>query len=139
MKRKHILWVVSGVIIMIVIISLFIVFNRSEDKHTTTTSSQTSSVKSSHSSHAQDSSVSSTSLSGDKSLTLETSSAETATNSDQDTSDSQVVNIREARIKLYEAGVDSSNLDDATIAQYWQAAKKQQIDFPTYVKNQLNQ
>lgn len=131
MKRKHILWVVSGVIIMIVIISLFFVFNRSEDKHTTMTSSHTSSV--------QSSSVSSTSLSGDKSLTLETSSAETTTSSDQDTSDSQVVNIREARIKLYEAGVDSSNLDDATIAQYWQAAKKQQIDFPTYVKNQLNQ
>ena len=73
-------------------------------------------------------------MSGDESLTLETSS-ETTNGID----DSQVVNVREARIKLYEAGIDSSSLDDATITQYWQAAKEQQTDFPTYVKNQLNQ
>ena len=140
MKRKQIIWIVTIVIVVIAIFAMYFMFNQSADEHTQDNgaSSNTSSVKSS--SQSQGSSVSSTSLSGDESLTLETSS-ETTNGSDdeQSTDDSQVVNVREARIKLYEAGTDSSSLDDATITQYWQAAKEQQTDFPTYVKNQLKQ
>ena len=140
MKRKQIIWIVTIVIIVIAIFAMYFMFNQSVDKGTQDngTSSNTSSVKSS--SQSQGSSVSSTSLSGDESLTLETSSETTnGTDDEQSTDDSQVVNVREARIKLYEAGIDYSSLDDATITQYWQAAKEQQTDFPTYVKNQLNQ
>lgn len=140
MKRKQIIWIVTIVIVVIAIFAMYFMFNQSEDKGTQDngTSSNTSSVKTS--SQSQGSSVSSTSLSGDESLTLETSSETTnGTDDEQSTDDSQVVNVREARIKLYEAGIDSSSLDDATITQYWQAAKEQQTDFPTYVKNQLKQ
>ena len=140
MKRKQIIWIVTIVIVVIAIFAMYFMFNQSADEHTQDNgaSSNISSVKSS--SQSQGSSVSSTSLSGDESLTLETSSETTnGTDDEQSTDDSQVVNVREARIKLYEAGIDSSSLDDATITQYWQAAKKQQTDFPTYVKNQLNQ
>ena len=140
MKRKQVIWIVTIVIIVIAIFAMYFMFNQSADEHTQDNgaSSNTSSVKSS--SQSQGSSVSSTSLSGDESLTLETSSETTnGTDDEQLTDDSQVVNVREARIKLYEAGIDSSSLDDATITQYWQAAKEQQTDFPTYVKNQLNQ
>ena len=140
MKRKQVIWIVTIVIIVIAIFAMYFMFNQSADEHTQDNgaSSNTSSVKTS--SQSQGSSVSSTSLSGDESLTLETSSETTnGTDDEQSTDDSQVVNVREARIKLYEAGIDSSSLDDATITQYWQAAKEQQTDFPTYVKNQLNQ
>lgn len=140
MKRKHIFWIVTIVVIVIAIFAMYFMFNQSADEglQDNGASSNTSSVKSS--SQSQGSSVSSTSLSGDESLTLETSSeTNNGTDDEQSTDDSQVVNVREARIKLYEAGIDSSSLDDATITQYWQAAKEQQTDFPTYVKNQLNQ
>ena len=140
MKRKQVIWIVTIVIIVIAIFAMYFMFNQSADEHTQDNgaSSNTSSVKSS--SQSQGSSVSSTSLSGDESLTLETSSEPTnGTDDEQSTDDSQVVNVREARIKLYESGIDSSSLDDATITQYWQAAKEQQTDFPTYVKNQLKQ
>src|SRR5699024_6132963 len=134
MKRKQIICIVTIFIVVIAIFAMYFMFNQSADEHTQDNgaSSNISSVKSS--SQSQGSSVSSTSLSGDESLTLETSSETT-----NGTDDSQVVNVREARIKLYEAEIDSSSLDDATITQYWQAAKEQQTDFPTYVKNQLNQ
>ena len=134
MKRKQIIWIVTIVIVVIAIFAMYFMFNQSADEHTQDNgaSSNISSVKSS--SQSQGSSVSSTLLSGDESLTLETSS-ETTNGID----DSQVVNVREARIKLYEAEIDSSSLDDATITQYWQAANEQQTDFPPYVKNQLNQ
>ena len=140
MKRKQIIWIVTIVIVVIAIFAMYFMFNQSADEHTQDNGvfSNTSSVKSFI--QSQVSSVSSISLSGDESLTLETSSETTnGTDDEQSTDDSQVVNVREARIKLYEAGIDSSSLDDATITQYWQAAKEQQTDFPAYVKNQLNQ
>ena len=140
MKRKQMIWIITIIIVVIAIFAMYFMFNQSANEHTQDNgaSSNTSSVKTS--SQSQGSSVSSTSLSGDESLTLETSSETTnGTDDEQSTDDSQVVNVREARIKLYEAGIDSSSLDDATITQYWQAAKEQQTDFPTYVKNQLNQ
>ena len=140
MKRKQMIWIITIIIIVIAIFAMYFMFNQSANEHTQDNgaSSNTSSVKTS--SQSQGSSVSSTSLSGDESLTLETSSETTnGTDDEQSTDDSQVVNVREARIKLYEAGIDSSSLDDATITQYWQAAKEQQTDFPTYVKNQLKQ
>ena len=113
MKRKQIIWIVTIVIVVIAIFAMYFMFNQSADEHTQDNgaSSNISSVKSS--SQSQGSSVSSTSLSGDESLTLETSSETT-----NGTDDSQVVNVREARIKLYEAEIDSSSLDDATITQY---------------------
>ena len=104
MKRKQIIWIVTIVIVVIAIFAMYFMFNQSADEHTQDNgaSSNISSVKSS--SQSQGSSVSSTSLSGDESLTLETSSETT-----NGTDDSQVVNVREARIKLYEAGIDSSS------------------------------
>lgn len=140
MKRKQVIWIIAIVIVVIAIFAMYLMFNQSANDHTQNndTASNTSSVKTS--SQTQGSSVSSTSLSGDEDLTLETSSEATnGTDDEQSTDDSQVVNVREARIKLYEAGIDSSSIDDATIIQYWQAAKEQQTDFPSYVKNQLNQ
>lgn len=42
-----------------------------------------------------------------------------------------------ARIMLYNAGVDSSSIDNQTLQQYWQAAQDSHTDFATYVKTQL--
>ncbi|KXU11185.1 hypothetical protein [Weissella cibaria] len=38
---------------------------------------------------------------------------------------------------LYNAGVDSSSIDNQTLQQYWQAAQDSHTDFATYVKTQL--
>ena len=46
--------------------------------------------------------------------------------------------LNAARIALYKAGVDSSQIDDATLQQYWEAAQNQGVDFGDYVSQQQN-
>ena len=45
--------------------------------------------------------------------------------------------LNEARIALYKAGVDSSQIDDETLQQYWESAQNQGVDFGDYVSSQL--
>lgn len=56
--------------------------------------------------------------------------------SSSDTSETGV-DVQAARIKLYQAGIDSSGIDDVTITEYWQQAQEKQVDFSEYVKSQM--
>lgn len=72
-------------------------------------------------------------MSGDKELTLDSTMSGS---SSSDTSETGV-DVQAARIKLYQAGIDSSGIDDATITEYWQQAQEKQVDFSEYVKSQM--
>jgi hypothetical protein len=53
------------------------------------------------------------------------------------TSDAQASDLTQARLMLYQAGIDSSSISDEQILEYWEAAQKQKIDFVKYVQDKL--
>lgn len=135
-NKKNILWLIILIVIIIGAIFLmqrtFLDNNQTKDEpqQTNQKSSQTSTNKSTSQSDAT------TSLSGDKELTLDSTMRGSSSESSSDTSETGI-DVQSARIKLYQAGIDSSAIDDATIIQYWQQAQAKQIDFPEYVKSQM--
>lgn len=135
-NKKNILWLIILIVIIIGAIFLmqrtFLDNNQTKDEpqQTNQKSSQTSTNKATSQSDAT------TSLSGDKELTLDSTMRGSSSKSSSDTSETGI-DVQSARIKLYQAGIDSSAIDDATIIQYWQQAQAKQIDFPEYVKSQI--
>lgn len=135
-NKKNTLWLIILIVIIIGAIFLmqrtFLDNNQTKDEpqQTNQKSSQTSTNKSTSQSDAT------TSLSGDKELTLDSTMRGSSSESSSDTSETGI-DVQSARIKLYQAGIDSSAIDDATIIQYWQQAQAKQIDFPEYVKSQM--
>lgn len=135
-NKKNILWLIILIVIIIGAIFLmqrtFLDNNQTKDEpqQTNQKSSQTSTNKATSQSDAT------TSLSGDKELTLDSTMRGSSSESSSDTSETGI-DVQSARIKLYQAGIDSSAIDDATIIQYWQQAQAKQIDFPEYVKSQM--
>ena len=53
------------------------------------------------------------------------------------TEDVQGSNLTQARLKLYQAGIDSSSISDEQLLKYWDEAKKEKIDFVKYVQDKL--
>ncbi|GHU37240.1 hypothetical protein FACS1894192_05690 [Bacilli bacterium] len=53
------------------------------------------------------------------------------------TSDVQGSDVTEARLSLYEAGVNSSSISDEELLKYWDEAKKEKLDFVKYVQDKL--
>lgn len=51
--------------------------------------------------------------------------------------DVQGSDLTQARLALYQAGVDSSSISDEQLVKYWQAAKQEKSDFVQYVKDRL--
>lgn len=135
-NKKNPLWLIILIVIIIGAIFLmqrtFLDNNQTKDEpqQTNQKSSQTSTNKATSQSDAT------TSLSGDKELTLDSTMRGSSSESSSDTSETGI-DVQSARIKLYQAGIDSSAIDDATIIQYWQQAQAKQIDFPEYVKSQM--
>lgn len=135
-NKKNTLWLIILIVIIIGAIFLmqrtFLDNNQTKDEpqQTNQKSSQTSTNKATSQSDAT------TSLSGDKELTLDSTMRGSSSESSSDTSETGI-DVQSARIKLYQAGIDSSAIDDATIIQYWQQAQAKQIDFPEYVKSQM--
>ena len=53
------------------------------------------------------------------------------------TEDVQGSNLTQARLKLYQAGIDSSSISDEQLLRYWDEAKKEKVDFVKYVQDKL--
>lgn len=134
-NKKNILWLLILIVVIVGVIFLvqhtFLDNNQTNDE-TQQTSQKSSQASTSKSTSQLNNSDETTSLSGDKELTLDS----TMSGSSSDTSETGV-DVQAARIKLYQAGIDSSGIDDATIAEYWQQAQEKQIDFAEYVKSQI--
>lgn len=136
-NKKNVLWLIVLIVIIIgAIFGMQRTFLDDNQKGEPQRISQKSSQKSTSKATSQsDKSDAVTSLSGDKELTLD-STMSGSSSSDSDTSETGV-DVQAARIKLYQAGIDSSGIDDATITEYWQQAQEKQVDFAEYVKSQM--
>lgn len=53
------------------------------------------------------------------------------------TEDVQGSNLTQVRLKLYQAGIDSSSISDEQLLRYWDEAKKEKVDFVKYVQEKL--
>lgn len=94
-------------------------------------------VKKDDASSGKSSSKSTSMIEQSSSSTSKTSESIASSSETVKTSDVQGSDLTQARLKLYQAGIDSSSISDEQLLKYWDEAKKEKINFVKYVQDRL--